>query len=197
MVEDNVIKKEEQKRWLTKKIRMATAERYNRQHHFSHIYLTYYSIFIVGLNIFRDGQKGGFTNYDNITLILSVVVLCAAIFVYALDFSGKAREFRDCYLKIDELENSTKDPVKLEGAYDDILKMYPNHSSRDYEDYLYSEIITKGRELHDSEGHLRAIPWRFRMKILGRKTIILCLYLLAFLMPIILLYINKAQNVGT
>ena len=82
--------------WLTKKIRMRAAEKNSRLHHLSHIYLTYYSVFIVGLNIFQNNQGNNYTNYSEIMLLLSVVVLCASIFVYGLDFSGRAREFRDC-----------------------------------------------------------------------------------------------------
>lgn len=90
--------------YITKKIRMMSEAKFIFWHHFSHIILTYYSIFVVGMNIFKDKYSGQFNNYDELSLLLSVVILIAAVCVYGWDFSLKAHNYKECYLKIQKLE---------------------------------------------------------------------------------------------
>ncbi|MEP5757866.1 MAG: SLATT domain-containing protein [Litoreibacter sp.] len=88
--------------WLTCRIRMDAHAKFVKFDRFSHILLTLYSVALLGFSVFEphfsNTPLGPFSS--EISIVLSLSVLCASLVVWGLGFGEKARDHRDCYLAL-------------------------------------------------------------------------------------------------
>lgn len=143
--------------WLTCRIRMDAHAKFVKLDRFSHILLTLYSVSLLGFSIFEphfsNTPLGPFS--AEISIVLSLSILCASLIVWGLGFGNKARDHRDCYLALQRLYGEPSDDSEKKVKYQEILERYPNHSALDYERYLFKKLILEKGNLTTSGGPLK------------------------------------------
>ncbi len=161
--------------WITCHVRMDAHAKYLRIDRLSHILLTLYSVALLGFSVFsKHWENTSIGPYiSDISVILSLSVLCASLVVWGLGFSEKARDHRDCYLALQKLYDEQSDDAEKKDRYQDILEKYPNHSGLDYERFLFRKLHIEKGELVGSSGP-KTMP-------LGRSVIYLAMELVSFL----------------
>jgi len=94
--------------------------------------LTVYQL-VAPNEVFRDVAAAAF----------AVAVLALSIFIPSLNLDQRADRFRECYLKLQRILETTTDDNSLKFAYFDILDAYPNHSTADHTDFIVSSYLNK------------------------------------------------------
>lgn len=132
---------------------MQSHARYMRYDLLSHIVLTAYSVLLLGFSVFSQHLNGSpigpYTS--EISIVLSLSVLCASLVIWGLKFGKTADEHRECYLALQRLYED-HDARKDASRYHQILDRYPNQSDFDYEAMLYRNVWCHGKELLDRSG---------------------------------------------
>lgn len=179
--------------WITSRTRMQSHARFSRYDLLSHIVLTAYSVILLAFSVFADHltntNVGPYTS--EISIVLSLSVLCASLVIWGLKFGKKADEHRECYLSLQRLYDDPQNRDN-QASYFEILDRYPNHSEFDYEGMLYRLIWCQGKVLRDREGIVRfcwmrfASFWFLRIVrfLIGTLVVSLPLLFLAFLYSI-------------
>ncbi len=139
----------ENKIWVTKKIRMeAEQDRKNKNKRLNYL-LIYYSGCLSLMSFLNLYSPSGF----NISLwasMISLVLPSANLFQYKAGYIEEARGFKDCYLKLSNLENrirvaltdsklSKEDVNNYFSEYQKILDEYENQDGMDYLKFSYSQ----------------------------------------------------------
>lgn len=119
--------------WITCKTRMYSERRYRLYDVTSHIFLSYMSLLIIIAAVFSDELSKSVSHFGAITIILSLFLFATTLIVSGFKFSETANKHRDCYLKLQNLEQTFDQHADAAAAYDQILNLYPNHAQRDYE----------------------------------------------------------------
>lgn len=119
----------------------------------SHVVLTSYSVILLAFSVFSDhllNTKIG-PYLTEVSIVLSLSVLCASLVIWGLKFGKTADQHRDCYLALQRLY---EDQEKREdnSAYHKILAQHPNHSNFDYEAMLYRNVWAQGKAVKDRSG---------------------------------------------
>lgn len=120
----------------------------------SHIILTIYSVALLGFSVFSEHFNETVIGpyQSDISVVLSLSVLCASLVIWGLGFGEKARDHRDCYLAIQRLcEEPIENDAKI-AKYLDILDRFPNHTSLDNERFLFRKLIIERDKLYGPKG---------------------------------------------
>jgi hypothetical protein len=89
------------------------------------------------------------------------------LFTYGERYSERADQFKNCYLKLKTLyESSVKIETKMQ-KYSDILDQYENQSNKDYDEMLFDACL-RGQKLKNAIGPVgisgvvfcRILVWR-------------------------------------
>lgn len=152
--------------WITSRIRMAAHEKFVRFDRISHVLLTVYSVVLLGFSVFQRHLAGSpIGPYSSeISIVLSLSILCASLVIWGLGFGDKARDHRDCYLALQRLYDAQIAENEKKLKYQEILDAHPNHSGLDNERFLFRKLIIEGAEISNasgrvSMGRLRAIRY--------------------------------------
>ncbi len=184
--------------WTTRKTRMFTEKRLNRNDLLSKLLVTYYSLIIVAISIW---DLLNHSTYLNLTIIFSTIsILVYSVFLMSQKFSERSLEIRNCYINLDELcknviraENSKdiKQTQQHESEYTKILQSVENHSAYDFLCLRFSLRNHKNTTL----------PIFYRtdyLNFIWSKFYRTSFFILLFITPIILVlfYILTKQNVS-
>ncbi|SDG83108.1 SLATT domain-containing protein [Sulfitobacter delicatus] len=149
--------------WITSRTRMQSHAKYTRYDLISHIVLTAYSVLLLGFSVFSrhlsETKLGPYTS--EVSIVLSLSVLCASLVIWGLKFGKTADQHRECYLALQRLYDD-EDARKNVATYHQILDRYPNQSDFDYEAMLYKNVWSQNKELRDRSGVLKYSWWRAR-----------------------------------
>ena len=148
--------------WLTTKSRIYAERRYRRYDIVSHIVLALLSVIVIAITLLRDELPQA-APLDAYTVVYSVFILAASIVVFGFKFGEIATLHRECYLRLQQLHDSTDEDDALVGSYHDILSSYPNHSDCDYESLVISRTFPKSGSMSRPDG--TAISWTAVMLI--------------------------------
>ncbi len=128
--------------WKTRKARINTSDRLKDNDLLSQIFLTYYSLFIIIITII-DIQDDNL-NFEVLTLVLSILILVVATFMFSMDFKGRYLRLQSSYIKIYKIyretlkkEENDEDTSEQEKRYHDILECTENHNTCDYMQVMY------------------------------------------------------------
>lgn len=168
----------EDKIWLTAKSRIFAEKRYRHYDIVSHVFLSYMSVLIIISSILPDHASQAIKNLDFITVALSIALLVTSLIIAGLRFSTTADKHRGCYLKLQNLYQSLDDTTEPAKEYDKILNGFPNHSSRDYDDFVLDQTLF-GKNKLTTDGV--SISWDIWMLI--RKALRFCTFWLAIFLP--------------
>ncbi|MDF2950708.1 MAG: SLOG-associating effector domain family 5 [Anaerocolumna sp.] len=140
----------------TRKIRINSSERYKIIGKYVQLINVYYSLFSLLMVIITYGKDSEKTAIY--ILGFSVLIFTISIITSSLDFKSMEIAFKNCYIKLSELEfelnhlnNLNKDfeenVIKIEKQYTEILNHCENHSRHDYNKYLCTSNTKKLSEL--------------------------------------------------
>ncbi|SEH94663.1 hypothetical protein SAMN05192559_1063 [Halobacillus karajensis] len=143
--------------WVTKKTRMEAEARMNTNHLFSLVIVNYYTMFVLSFSIWSLVNKESPSNINLLTVIASVLLFGASIFVSTYGFKEKAISFKNCYLDLYKIENRLDkllfmkvDHEKLLSEFDEVKKEYnhvlektDNHSNTDRLVFLKKKKMIK------------------------------------------------------
>jgi len=171
--------------WITSRTRMQSHARFVHYDLLSHIILTAYSVLLLGFSVFVEHLSGTkFGPYlSEISIVLSLSVLCASLVIWGLKLSKTADQHRECYLSLQKLYDNDRDNIDL---YHQILDRHPNQSSFDYESMLYHNVWRQKKSVRDREGVISFGGKRLTMFWISRLSRMLCGFVIVFF-PIIFL----------
>jgi len=148
--------------WLTTKARIYSERRFRRYDVVSHIVLVLLSVIVIAITLLRDELPEA-APLDAYTVVYSVFILAASIVIFGFKFGETATLHRECYLRLQQLHDSTDACDVLVARYHDILSSYPNHSDLDYESLVIIRSFPKSQGIYRSDG--TAISWTVWMLI--------------------------------
>lgn len=175
--------------WITSRIRMAAHEKFVRLDRLSHVLLTVYSVALLGFSVFQPHLAGSpIGPYSSeISIVLSLSILCASLVIWGLGFGDKARDHRDCYLALQRLYDAKIEDEEKRAKYQEILDTHPNHSGLDYERFLFRKIIIDGGEITTASGSVSMGFLRSVFYIIIEIFLLFLLLILVFA-PLIVIY---------
>jgi hypothetical protein len=136
--------------WLTARTRIQSEARLLRFERLSHVVLSYYSALMIAYSVLSIDSND--INKQYIQIIMSIAVFSASLISYGFKFGEQAREFRECYLSLNELYGNAITDQKKSERYADILSRYPNHVDHDFYTMI-KKSRALGRVLKDSGGN--------------------------------------------
>ena len=173
--------------WITSRTRMQAHARYERYDLISHVTLTTYSVLLLAFSVFSDHltptKFGPFIT--EISIVLSLTVLCASLVIWGLKFGKTADQHKECYLALQRLYEGV-DQNQDAARYSEILDKYPNHSEFDYESMLCRSVFVQGKKIQDRQGEVQVGFWRW-LRFLAISLIRLLVGAVLLTLPLILL----------
>jgi SMODS and SLOG-associating 2TM effector domain family 5 len=132
--------------WMTRKCRILASERLEKIDFLSQCLFMYYSVLVVGLSIWTLFPEHTSTNLSFVSVLSSIGLLCASLFVTSRNFKGRSIALKACYTKLDQLHTrllildisfTNQEDVKqkfleIESTYNELLNGVENHSEYDY-----------------------------------------------------------------
>ena len=152
--------------WLTCKIRMFSERRYRLYDVTSHLLLSYMSLLIIVAFVFSDELGSEVPHFDKIAITLALFLFTTSLIIYGFRFSEMANKHRDCYLKLQGLEQNFDQQSDPGTAYQEILSCYPNHAQRDFEDLVLDRTCFGNRRVHSGEEEITWTGWMLLKKVI-------------------------------
>lgn len=173
--------------WLTKKCRMEAENRFNRYDFCSKNLITYYSAFILILSLydFVDAK----VEYTFSIVASSLIILILSLIVTSMRFKERALSYKQCYIKLNELqeeavkaesENNSLDDIFRK--YNDVLNLTENHSEYDY---------FKVKYYHKSREEYLSLSGKELFKLIVRWVIMFLITLSFVLLPLVIFLFGK------
>jgi hypothetical protein len=94
---------------------------------------------------------------DTYSAVIATFVFAFSIISFGFKFGETAASFRECYLRLQKLYESSEGEAKLSAEYHEILGGYGNHAERDYESFVLSRTLFDNKSIWDRRGN--AIDW--------------------------------------
>ncbi len=145
---------------------MNSERRYRLYDITSHLFLTYMSFLLIISSVFSDELRLTIEYLDKITATLALFIFTTSLIIYAFKFSERADKYRECYLRLQGLEQSFDNEKDAVGAYQEILSGYPNHSPTDYEDLVLDRTFFGNRTLQTDGEPIKWTSWMLLKKVL-------------------------------
>ncbi|MDT7536077.1 SLATT domain-containing protein [Sphingobium sp. SA2] len=185
-----------EKIYITYKTRMTTEARLRLTGKVSHLLLSWYSFWIIAISVIELSGKYTFANSQVVVTAMSVLIFGLSLFIYGERYDDKANQFRNCYLDLQELyESSLDENAKME-QYAKILRIYENQSDRDYDNMLFDARI-RGQSLNNAQGKLSITNEMFVILLVKRLSVLIAVTLLFIAPPwIIVTFINVVSQAG-
>jgi len=149
--------------WWTKKARIKAEKRLLFNDISSQIILLWYSLFTVCVSIFELKEPSTNGYFAVIMVSLSVLILCASLFIGNRNFKERAMLLKQCYEQLSEVEAKTRQndaDINILGTeYQNILSVSENHSEIDFKYALVSEYLNS----HDPKKDLTRTPTKYNV----------------------------------
>ncbi len=181
--------------WKTKKIRMEAEARLNRNNLVSVIILNYYTFVVLAFSIWSlilDPTSQITTRISLMLVIASVGLFGVTLFLSTVGFKEKAVQFKDSYVRLDNLENGIRNLLRnmefldkqrvivelqqFEEKYNEIISLSDNHSRIDYQKLVIDRKLVGHEEIRRS----------YFSKVVFNYLAIVT----AFMLPILLIFIS-------
>lgn len=137
--------------WWTTRARIKAERRLLGNDFSSQIILLWYSAFTVCISIFELKSPSS-NDYFAVTMVsLSVLILCASLFVANRNFKERAMLLKQCYEQLSKIEAKTKidnaNENELYDEYHSILSLSENHTEIDFKNAVVSEYVNNNNPL--------------------------------------------------
>lgn len=181
--------------WVTKKVRMESEARLNRNNYYSMFFINYYTFIVLALSIatlLSEDKKVAL-----FTVIATVALFGISLFISYVRFRERALEYKESYIKLNELEASIEKvclssknytPSELidklhecKLKYNEILSNTENHASIDFQKVL----IEKGlKSFENNKLRYLYMSAEYYLNVIFKTALLVILLIL----PIILLF---------
>lgn len=161
----------QEKIYITYKTRMTTEARLRKTAQTSHALLSWYAFCLIILSMIDISGKFQITSSGMISAAVSVAIFALSLFIYGERYNERADQFKNCYLKLKQLyESSIKIEQKMK-KYSEILEQYENQSDKDYDEMVFDAWL-RGQVLENASGPIeiskvifcRILAWRLVKK---------------------------------
>lgn len=139
--------------WTTYKARMISEKRYFAYDLASNIWISTYSLLLIGTSIFSDDIVLCYPSFAKVNILLATLVFALSLVLYGFQYKEKGARHRECYLKLQALYDKRDVVPDLAGAYNSIRETYANHSDRDYSDLLVENATIRKKPIKDATGN--------------------------------------------
>jgi len=173
----------QEKIYLTYKTRMTTEARLRKTALTLHLLLSWYSFCLIVLSILDISNKFEIYYSSMISVAASVLIFSLSLFIYGERYSERADQFRNCYLKLKSLYETTLDVDKKMQIYAEILNQYENQSDKDYDEMLFDAYL-RNQQLRNAKEVVR-ITFVVFVKIFFRRIIYITLTFAFFVAPVV------------
>lgn len=113
--------------------------------------VTWYSFCLIVLSVGQLSRRFDILHGDLLAVWLSIGVFGLSILIQAEKLGERADQFRSCYLKLQNLYNSTNPTDDKMAAYSKILSEYQNQHDDDYDAMLF-DAWRRGQKLQNAYG---------------------------------------------
>ncbi|MEO0451234.1 MAG: SLATT domain-containing protein [Pseudomonadota bacterium] len=137
--------------WLTSKARKFAEHKCHQRNVSLHFVVFISTVTVIGFSVFQDDFCSPAAASKAITSV-SVLLLAISIFLFGQRFGERAVMHRECYLRLDRLRDQSESAEELAREYANVLHAYPNHTSADFDSFVYSEIVLNRRSVTDPSG---------------------------------------------
>lgn len=193
-IENNIteIQKLKTNIWITFKSRIWAEKRYRNYESMGFFIIQSFCMLLIFTSIFSDKIKVSYPYLDSVNIYLSIVVFSSSLVLWGAKFSETASKHRDCYLDLQNLNNTIGKSSNILSAsynYDQILRKYPNHKDIDYQNFLVESIIFSRQRVTSGNGHNINLTFIMCFNVFIRKIVWKTLILIgisAILLPILL-----------
>jgi hypothetical protein len=144
--------------WITARVRIYSEKRYKKYDISFHIFLSFLSLLLIIGSVFFQELSVYLSHFGKLMITLSLLVFATSLIIYGFKFGEKSNLYRDCYLKLNALEQNLENVNSPNNAYESILECYPNHSDWDYHDFIISKTLFSGETI-TSNGHPIKLTW--------------------------------------
>lgn len=139
--------------WWTKKSRTQAEKRLLSNDFYSQVILLWYSIFLVFYSIYGLKSASESQLFSVVMVALSVLVLCATLFVSNRSFKERSMLIKQCYEQLSIIYNKSSKPnyneCDLEIEYQNILSICENHKDIDYKCAVFNEYYCTPKAKRD------------------------------------------------
>lgn len=184
MKNDEEINSVKNRIWLTAKARVYAESRIRRYDVISHLLLVALSVSLICTSIFKEYFPSNIA-INELTLALSTLTLAISIVVWAFRYGEEAVLHRQCYLRLDELNDGSLGKTQLLDEYHRILSAYPNHTNGDYDHFVLNRTLIQGREIEGANGNKITWTWKMLGFALARFVILLIIAGLPLIAPVL------------
>ena len=133
--------------WITRVSRVNAEKRLLRKKNFTEFINIYYSCIMIIFSIFSIIYES--SNLSLVSLVMSICLLVAILYVNNQNYFERARKFRENYTKLQNIEfqlsrlneEDTDSLYKLQEEYCNLLDLNENHISFDYICTMYRSNI--------------------------------------------------------
>ncbi len=178
--------------WLTSKSRIHAEMRYRRYDLVAHLLLSWLSLSVIAWSVVR-GSITVTAPLDTYAAILSVFVFAFSVIIFGFSFGETAAQHRECYLKLQKLQDSKLDDDEINRQYHEILGGYGNHNSWDYDTLILDRTLYRRHDMWDRNGQKIAWTWPMLAKHLTFFLAYWITVLLVFLYGFYLYYFIATQ----
>lgn len=141
----------EEKIYLTYKTRMTTEARLRKTALICHILLSWYSLCLIILSLIEISNRFTIVDSNVVAGGVSVAIFGLSLFIYGERYNERASEFKNCYLKLQYLYESSLSVQQKMKRYAEILEYYENQSDKDYDEMLFDAYL-RNQKLRNAAG---------------------------------------------
>lgn len=136
--------------WWTRKARIQAAKRLQSNDFASQLILLWYSSFTVCMSIYELKKPTDSGDFAIVMVILSVLILCASLYISNRNFKERAVSLKNCYEHLSELEGTLRNPscnlIQANSDYKTILGSSENHEDIDFKSALMNEWLNTSKK---------------------------------------------------
>lgn len=172
----------EERIYLTYKTRMTSEARLRSNARISNILLAWYSFSLIAFSIADLSKIVSISNFSLISAAGSIAIFGTTLYIYGERYSERAENFRNCYLKLKALYESSSPIQEKMQKYAEVLEIYENQSDADYDEMMFDAHL-RGQDLSNSQGSIK-ITWAKFGTVLCRRAVRYVILAIIFALPV-------------
>lgn len=185
----------ENKIYLTYKSRMSAEAKLRQTGRWLNNLISWYSFWLIVISLSQITDFYRVYQADFIFAACSIGLFGLSLFVYGERYFEKADQFRNCYLEMQALfESSLATRTKMK-KYAEIRNKYENQRADDYDDMLFDAWM-RNQKLENAIGSVK-ITWQRAVIVLAKRTIRYGFFVALFLFPVIALLLSHSVDQET
>jgi SMODS and SLOG-associating 2TM effector domain family 5 len=182
----------ENKIYLTYKTRMTAEAKLRQTGRWLNNLISWYSFWLIIISLSQITDFYQFYKADFIFAACSIALFGLSLFVYGERYFEKADQFRNCYLEMQAVfESSLSINAKMK-KYADIRNRYENQRDDDYDDMLFDAWM-RNQDLQNAVGPVK-ITWKRAVIVLARRAMRYGFVLALFLFPVVALLLGHSVD---